>query len=229
LHILIIEDTQEIASNIFDFLEPKGYVLDWAHTGTSGYDLASKNDYDVIVLDLMLPGMDGIEVCKRLRAEAHKTTPIIMLTARDTLEDKVTGFDVGADDYLVKPFALQELEIRIQALSRRAKPKEKNQLITIADLEYDPQTHIAKRNSKQLNLTATTIKILDLLMRESHRVVKREEIERTLWGDNPPDSDALRTHMHSLRTMLDKDADKPLLKTIRGIGYRIVDENDNPS
>jgi len=229
LHILIIEDNQEIASNIFDYLEPKGYILDWAHTGTIGYDLARKNRYDVIVLDLMLPGMDGIEVCKKLRTDALIFIPIIMLTARDTLDDKISGFDVGTDDYLVKPFALQELEIRIKALTRRANPKMPNQVITVGDLSYNPQTHIATRNAKQLNLTVTTLKILDLLIHETHRVVKREEIERALWGDNPPDSDALRTHMHALRHTLDKESDKPLLKTIRGIGYRLVDEDDIPA
>lgn len=227
MRILIIEDNQEIAGNIYDFLEPKGYILDWAHTGNNGYNLAQQNDYDVIVLDLMLPGMDGLEICTRLRTNDKKTTPIIMLTARDTLEDKITGFDVGADDYLVKPFALQELEIRIQALSRRAKPQEVNSLIQVGDLIYDQNTQIVTRNSRQLILTATTLKILSLLMRETHRVVKREEIEAEVWGDHPPDSDALRTHMHSLRNTLEQGEKQALLKTIRGIGYRLTDKNEN--
>lgn len=226
MHVLIIEDNQEIASNIFDFLEPKGYTLDWAHTGKSGFNLAKENSYDIIVLDLMLPEMDGIEVCKELREKEQITTPIIMLTARDTLDDKIAGFDVGADDYLIKPFALKELEIRIQALTRRANPIVQKKL-SIADLDYDAQTHIATRNTRKLNLTATTIKILELLMRETHRVVKREEIERALWGDNPPDSDSLRTHMHSLRSTLDQKHETPLLKTIRGIGYRLTDKNES--
>jgi len=226
VYVLIIEDNQEIATNIFDFMEPKGYTLDWAHTGKNGYELAKKNNYDIIVLDLMLPEMDGIEVCKKLRNKDNITTPIIMLTARDTLDDKVAGFDVGADDYLVKPFALQELEIRIQALTRRANPVIQKSL-QIADLHYDPQTHIATRNGRKLTLTATTLKILELLIRETHRVVKRGEIERVLWGDNPPDSDSLRTHMHSLRSTLDHKSEKQLLKTIRGIGYRLTDKNEN--
>ncbi len=226
MHVLIIEDNQEIASNIFDFLEPKGYTLDWAHSGKSGFNLAKENNYDIIVLDLMLPEMDGIEVCEQLRQKEHITTPIIMLTARDTLDDKIAGFNVGADDYLVKPFALQELEIRIKALTRRANSVAQKKL-SIADLDYDAQTHIVTRNSRKLSLTATTLKILELLMRETHRVVKREEIERTLWGDNPPDSDALRTHMHSLRNTLDQKHETPLLKTIRGIGYRLTDKNEN--
>jgi DNA-binding response OmpR family regulator len=149
-----------------------------------------------------------------------------MLTARDTLDDKIIGFDVGADDYLVKPFALQELEVRIHALTRRVSSTAQHKL-SIADLDYDPLTHTATRNTRKLNLTATTLKILELLMRETHRVVKREEIERALWGDNPPDSDSLRTHMHSLRTTLEKEQEKPLLKTIRGIGYRLTDKNEN--
>lgn len=226
MRVLIIEDNQEIASNIYDFLEPKGYILDWAHNGNNGLDFALKNDYDVIVLDLMLPGLDGLEICKRLREE-KKTTPIIMLTARDSLEDKITGFDTGADDYLVKPFALPELEIRIQALSRRANPVTVKKVLKIDNLHYDPQTHKATRGSRQITLTATTIKILELLMQQSHRVVKREEIEQEIWGDNPPDSDALRTHMHSLRNAVDQADEKPLLKTIRGIGYRLSENHGN--
>lgn len=227
MRVLIIEDNQEIASNIYDFLEPKGYVLDWAHNGNSGLDFALKNDYDVIVLDLMLPGLDGLEICKKLRVDAKKTTPIIMLTARDSLEDKITGFDTGADDYLVKPFALQELEIRIQALARRANPAISTAALKIANLSYDPQTHKALRGDRTLTLTATTIKILELLMRETHRVVKREEIEQEIWGDNPPDSDALRTHMHSLRNAIDQKDEQALIKTIRGIGYRLSDKHED--
>ncbi|MGD8568320.1 MAG: response regulator transcription factor [Gammaproteobacteria bacterium] len=220
MRILIIEDNTDLAANIFDFLEVKGYTLDAAADGITGLHLAVVNDYDVIVLDIMLPGMDGLTLCKKLREESGKQTPVLMLTARDTLDDKVTGFRAGADDYLVKPFALQELEVRLLALQRRGSgvPTDKLQ---VGDLTFDTDTLTVKRQDKTITLTPTGLKILELLMRKSPQVVSRPEIEYALWGEDPPSSDALRSHMHSLRLAVDHPFNSALIHTVHGIGFRM--------
>ena len=220
MRILIIEDNSDLAANIYDYLEEKGHILDAAADGITGLHLAIVNDYDAIILDLMLPGLDGLTLCKKLRDEAGKQTPVIMLTARDTLNDKLAGFATGADDYLVKPFALQELEVRLLALQRRnaGTPARKLQ---VADLTYDLDTLSVQRQNKPITLTPTGLKILELLMRKSPHVVTRREIEHLLWGDEPPDSDAIRSHMHTLRVAIDHPFDKALLHTVHGIGFRL--------
>ncbi|MCL5668784.1 MAG: response regulator transcription factor, partial [Gammaproteobacteria bacterium] len=194
--------------------------------GPAGLRLATTSDYDAIVLDVMLPGMDGIELCSRLRHDSGKATPVLMLTVRDSLQDKLHGFNSGADDYLTKPFALQELEARLQALARRgaAEAKQDAQL-QVADLTLDTQTLRVQRASRALNLSPISLKILRLLMEQSHRVVERREISAVIWGDSPPDSDALRAHMHILRNTIDQPFSVPLLHNVRGIGYRLVDPN----
>ncbi|MGD8559112.1 MAG: response regulator transcription factor [Gammaproteobacteria bacterium] len=222
MRILIIEDNTDLAANIYDFLEAKDHTLDAAADGITGLHLAVVNDYDVIVLDIMLPGIDGLTVCQKLREEAGKKTPVLMLTARDTLEDKVTGFHKGADDYLVKPFALQELEVRLMALQRRGSSAKTDKL-TVGDLSFDAHTLSVERQKKAITLTPTGLKILELLMRKSPQVVSRREIEYTLWGDEPPSSDALRSHMHSLRVAIDHPFDKALVHTVHGIGFRLED------
>ena len=220
MRILIIEDNSDLAANIYDYLEEKGHILDAAADGITGLHLAIVNDYDAIILDLTLPGLDGLTLCKKLRDEASKQTPVIMLTARDTLNDKLAGFAKGADDYLVKPFALQELEVRLLALQRRNAGTTTRKL-QVADLTYDLDTLIVKRQNKPITLTPTGLKILELLMRKSPHVVTRREIEHLLWGDKPPDSDAIRSHMHTLRVAIDHPFDKALLHTVHGIGFRL--------
>ena len=220
MRILIIEDNSDLAANIYDYLEVKGHTLDAAADGITGLHLAVVNDYDAIVLDLMLPGLDGLALCKKLREEAGKQTPVLMLTARDTLSDKLTGFSMGADDYLVKPFELQELEVRLLSLQRRNAGTLSRKLI-VADLSFDLDTLTVKRQDKTITLTPTGLKILELLMRKSPNVVSRKEIERILWGDEPPDSDAIRSHMHTLRTSIDRPFDKALIYTVHGIGFRL--------
>ena len=183
-----------------------------------------QNAYDVVVLDLMLPDMDGTEVCTQLRDQGCHL-PILMLTARDTLDDKLVGFGSGADDYLVKPFALQELEVRLQALGRRGQGEFGNVHLSIADLEFNSATLKIKRGGNDIELPPIPQKILELLMRQSPRVVARRKIERHIWGDDLPETDSLRAHLHTLRSLIDKPFTKPLLQTVRGLGYR-VDEPD---
>lgn len=224
--ILIIEDNPDIVANIYAFFEPKGFELDNAHNGLSGLALASSNRYDVILLDVMLPGMDGTKLCKTLREELHNKTPVLMLTARDTVLDKVAGFDSGADDYLVKPFSLVELEARIKALIRRNQDEHFQHTIEVGRLCLNTEQHSIKREDKLLKLTPTGFKILHTLMSASPRVVSKTELEEKVWGQDVPSSDALRTHLHSVRAQVDKPFAKPMIITIAGVGYQIVDPDN---
>jgi len=221
MRVLIIEDNSDLAANIFDYLEARGHTPDAAGDGITGLHLAVTQDYDVIVLDVMLPGMDGFTLCRKLRDEAGKHTPVLMLTAKDTLEDKLAGFRSGSDDYLVKPFALQELEARLLALSRRGTAPSAQHVLRAGDLTFNPATLEIKRAGKNLSLTPTGMKILELLLRRSPHVVTRRELEHAVWGDSPPDSDALRAHMHTLRAAVDHPFDTPLIHTIHGVGFRL--------
>ncbi|MBF0628052.1 MAG: response regulator transcription factor [Magnetococcales bacterium] len=224
MRILFIEDHADLAANLADYFEDKGHVVDVAMDGVTGLHLALVNPYDILVLDLMLPGMDGITLCHKLRNEARGHMPVIMLTARTTLDDKVAGFASGADDYLVKPFELKELELRILALTKRASGRLTQRILQVADLEFNLDTLQARRGSRSLELPAIPLKILELLMLRAPAVVERREIEHAVWGDSPPDSDALRVHMHSLRAAIDapRSGALPLLHTLRGIGYRLA-------
>ncbi|MDE4453932.1 response regulator transcription factor [Psychrobacter sp. DAB_AL62B] len=221
--ILIIEDNPDIVANIYAFFEPKGFVLDNAHNGLSGLALAASNRYDVILLDVMLPGMDGTKLCKTLREELHDKTPVLMLTARDTVLDKVAGFDSGADDYLVKPFSLVELEARIKALIRRHQDEHFQHSIEVGKLSLNTEEHSIERENKLLKLTPTGFKILHTLMSASPRVVSKTELEEKVWGQDVPSSDALRTHLHSVRAQVDKPFDKTMIVTMPGVGYQIID------
>tara|TARA_R110000782_G_scaffold62155_2_gene127828 strand:+ start:942 stop:1631 length:690 start_codon:yes stop_codon:yes gene_type:complete len=222
MRILVVEDHRDIAENIADYFEPKGHALDFAVDGIGGLHLALTQDYDVIILDLMLPLMDGLEVCRKLRENGKNTTPVLMLTARDRIANKIEGFQAGADDYLLKPFAMAELEVRLQALHRRASGRLNSTVLRIADLEFDPDTLIAKRSSQALKLNPTTRALLRVLMENSHRVVPRAELEQVLWGEDPPEGDVLRAHIHTLRSVVDKPYPLKLIQTIHGAGYRIA-------
>ncbi|MDX1569052.1 MAG: response regulator transcription factor [Xanthomonadales bacterium] len=221
--ILLVEDNQNIAEMVGEYLERQGYMLDFAADGVTGLHLAVTNSYDLIVLDLMLPGMDGIEVCRKLRQDAKKSTPVLMLTARDTLEDKVEGLEVGADDYLIKPFEVRELEARIAALIRRARRQVSNEVLQVGDLTLDTGTLRLTRDGEELSVSPIGLKLLTILMRESPRVVPRRDIEREVWGDILPDSDTLRSHLYNLRKVIDKPFERPLLHTIHSAGYRLAD------
>jgi DNA-binding response OmpR family regulator len=222
IRLLIIEDNPDIVENITDFLESKGYVLDFAMDGLGGLHLALTHDYDVIVLDLMLPGMDGITLCRKLRREADKQVPVIMLTARDTLDEKLLGFEAGADDYLVKPFALKELEARIKVQARRRTAE--NKILCIADLKMDLGTFEVSRQGKTIELNNTCTAILKLLMEAAPNVVSRKDLENHLWGDMPPSSDVLRSHMYTLRKKIDKPFEHAMIETVHGVGFRLNPE-----
>ena len=222
IRALIIEDNQDITANLYAFLEPLGYELDCSANGHIGLEMAVAGTFDVIVLDIMLPGMDGLAVCRALREEHVDPTPILMLTARDTVADRVTGLDCGADDYLVKPYSMKELDARLRALVRRARGRQTRSVLCWEDIELDPAAHSATRSGVPLRLSPTGFVILETLLRAAPAVVPRTELEQAIWGDFPPDSDALRTHIHELRQKLDKPFTCPLLKTIPHVGYTLV-------
>ena len=221
MRILVIEDNTDIAANLGDYLEERGHSVDFAADGVTGLHLAVVNDFDAIVLDLNLPGMDGVEVCRKLRNDARKQTPVLMLTARDSLENKLAGFDSGADDYLIKPFALQEVDVRLNALARRGRGP-KPRVLTTGDLEYNLDTLEVRREGKLLQLNPTALKILQSLMDASPAVVTRQELETRVWGEELPDSDSLRVHIHGLRAVIDKPFGTQMIQTRHGIGYRIA-------
>ena len=226
MRILIVEDNMDMAENISDFLEASGHVTDFAIDGVNGLQLALTETYDVIILDLMLPGMDGLDVCRELRRKADTYVPVLMLTARDTLDDKLLGFDCGADDYLVKPFALQELSARLQALTKRESFGSIKSL-KVFDLVLDLGTLTVQRAGDPIELNKVCVTILTMLMQASPKVVSRQELEFALWGDAPPASDALRSHMYTLRRKVDKPHAVALIHTIHGQGYALRGDDES--
>ena len=229
--ILLVEDHRDIAEMVAAHLERDDFVIDYADNGNLGYNLGKENSYDAIVLDVMLPGIDGLTVCKKLRTENDVRCPILMLTARDTLEDKLMGFEVGADDYLLKPFDLEELSARLKVLIRRTQTKSVNQKLQVADLILDQNTQKVFRNEQEVILTPICRKILSILMTESPGVVHKKVIEKFIWSDSPPDSDALRSHIYALRKSVDKPFRSPLIHTVPSVGWRLqaVDEDRKAS
>lgn len=223
IRALIVEDNRDICENIAAYLEKHSYILDFAYDGISAMHLALTNPFDVIVLDLMLPGMDGLSFCQKLRTEAKVETPVLMLTARDTLDDKLKGFAAGADDYLIKPFALQELHARLQALYKRSHGKTDN-LLTVGELTLNRSTLQVHRAGRRVDLTPACMKLLQRLMEEAPSVVARDALETLLWADEHPDGDALRSHMYKLRQAIDRPFDRPLIHTVHRIGYRIAED-----
>lgn len=225
MRVLLIEDNPDLADNMLDYLGLQGCQVEHAATGTLGLERALGATWDVVILDLMLPGLDGLELCKRLRAQAEHRTPVLMLTARDTLEDKLAGFEAGTDDYLTKPFSLEELFARLKALGRRAPttlPPAEPLTLRVADLSMHLGTLEVARAGTPLHLNAACFKILKELLLASPNVVTREHLEEVLWGDWHPASDVLRTHVYELRRLVDKPFEAPLIHTIRGVGYRLV-------
>lgn len=223
MKLLVVEDNKDILSNLHDFLTIKGYVVDCADNGLTALHLISSQTYNLIILDIMLPGVDGLTICDSLRNNAHLDTPVIMLTAKDQIEDKLKGFESGADDYLVKPFDLSELLVRIEAILRRTIKSSKASLLKLADLEFNLNTMLVSRAGQTINLNPASMKLLKKLMLESPNVVKKEVLEELLWGDNLPDKDNLKAHIYLLRNKIDKPFHYRLLKTIHGIGYQLLD------
>lgn len=220
LRVLVIEDNPDVAANISDYLEDKGHVIDFAYDGISGLHLAITQPIDVIVLDVMLPGMDGMTLCRRFRKDSDKSTPILMLTAKDTLDDKLDGFDAGADDYLLKPFALEELEARLQVLLRRSQ-RSASSVIEVGGVCVDMAQRLVTNEGKPVKLNRTCYSILLELMRAAPSVVAREDLEHLLWSDFKPASDVLRSNIYALRKALDSPGKESLIKTVVGVGFKM--------
>jgi DNA-binding response OmpR family regulator len=226
MRILLIEDHQDIAANIAEYFGARGDTVETATTGRTGLELARSQPFDAIVLDIMMPDLDGLAICRQLRSSPGTHIPILMLTAKDLLSDKIAGFEAGADDYLVKPFSLLELSARLTALTRRSVATPLPHSIVVGNLKFDVDTLEATRGDQPIKLNPTTRRILLFLMQNTHRVVNREELEQLLWGAPAPSSDVLRAHMHALRNVLDKNFDAKLLHTIHGTGYRLAMQHE---
>lgn len=222
LRVLVIEDNQDVAANIGDYLEEKGHVVDFAMDGILGLHLAVTQPIDVIILDIILPGMDGMTLCRQFREKAETPAPVLMLTAKDTLEDKLDGFNAGADDYLLKPFALQELEARLQALVRRF-GQDVSRVVTVGALSVDMGRRRVTVDGKPVRLNRTCFRILVELMRSAPDVVTREDLEHLLWGDTRPASDALRSHIYALRRAIDSPCEASYIETVTSVGFRLRD------
>lgn len=219
--ILIIEDNRPLASNIIEYLESEGFDCDYAERGDHGLELASNGNYDAIILDIMLPKLNGLQLCQKLRESANNT-PVLMLTARDTLEDKLQGFDKGADDYLVKPFDLPELVARIKVMLRHR--HHVSECLQLGDLSMDIARHKVTRNGVPIDINPVCWKILEALLRVSPDVLSRQKIEQLIWQDQPPDSDALKSHIYQLRKAIDKPFTSALIHTVRGVGIVLKQE-----
>lgn len=219
MRILIVEDNADLALSISEYLELQGHLCDFAYNGKAGLVSAQKEEYDIYVFDIAMPLMTGLELCQILRSELKDHTPVLFLTARDTLDDKLKGFSVGADDYLVKPFELKELNARLRAINNRH--TNRDNLLTIEDLSVNLDTGIVTRSGTTITLGPNLYTLLVALLKRSPALVSRQELEYILWGETPPDSDSLRSHIYKLRNQIDKPFKYPLIKTVKGRGFKI--------
>ncbi len=225
MRILIVEDDKTIATNLYDYLQSRGHLVDAAADGVTGLHLAVTQPFDAIVLDLNLPGIDGATLCRRLREDARRDTPVLMLTARDTLEDKLAGFAHGADDYLVKPFSLREVEARLAALHKRHAGRVTPRELKVGELSFDPRTLSVRFGGAPVKLPPKGIRLLEILMGEPGRVFSRAELETAVWGDEQPTSDTLRSQMHILRRALTAAGGRDPIETVHGLGYRLAEDD----
>ncbi len=221
MRVLIVEDEPDLAATIGDFLELNQHQVDFAGSGESALALVGDNEYDAMLLDINLPRKDGLDVCAELRSSGNPI-PVLMLTARDTVDDIVVGFERGADDYLVKPFALEEMLVRLQAVTARGRRKDTG-TINIEDLEIDLLKQTARRQGRSLKLNSLQFELLKTLALASPGVVSRETLEFMIWQDETPKQGALRMQIHRLRNIVDKDFKHPLIETVHGQGFRIGD------
>lgn len=219
MRILLVEDNTDLAASIVDYLEMQQHICDLASNGDAGLQATLANQYDMYIFDIAMPKMDGLTLCQTLREKYHDYTPVLFLTARHTLEDKQAGFAVGADDYLVKPFDLSELLMRIEAIYNRYIGI--CQKVTLADLVVDLKAETVIRAGNEIALSPYTYKLLVILMQRSPEVVLRPELEHLVWGDELPDSDSLRSHIYKLRNKIDKPYNSTLIKTVKGRGFSI--------
>ena len=225
--ILIVEDNPDVAGILADFLESLGAIVDFATNGEHGYQLASDGNFDAIILDLMLPKMDGLTVAENLRNQGC-ATPILILTALDTKQDLLKGFSSGADDYLPKPFDLDELAARLTALIKRHRGNVAKGVLRYGPLELNTAEHSAYRNGQKLVITPTCYQILQLLMNRAPNIVKREEVIQLLWGEQTPNADSLRSHMYQLRNQVDKPFDFPMITTVPKVGFKLETQPNAP-
>ncbi len=224
LSVLLVEDDLDLAMTIVDYLALQDVRCDHAGNGASGLQLIRDHRYDVILLDLNLPRLDGLTVCREVRS-AGDDTSILMLTARDQLADKVEGFESGTDDYLVKPFALQEMLVRVRALAQRRSGQVR--LLRCADLDMDLAEHSVRRGGKPLKLSPTLWRLLETLLRASPSTVSRRRLEEAVWGDEPPDSNSLKVHLHHLRKAVDHGFEAALIHTVHGQGFALRENDDD--
>ena len=222
MRVLIIEDDLDIATNLCEFLESRGNAVDIARDGVSGMHLATSGDFDAIVLDLGLPGMDGLRLCNKLRRDARQDVPVLILTARDVLDDNLAAFDCGADDYLVKPFALREVEARLKALVSRRRGRVIDRRLVFGTIEFDMSSLAVAVDGRPVHLSRKCLRLLEMLMSAPNRVYSRAELEQALWGDEQPQSDSLRSHMHLLRRALTDAHGHSPIETVHGVGYRFA-------
>ncbi|MEO2280932.1 response regulator transcription factor [Pseudoalteromonas pernae] len=221
--VLVVEDTHDIAIQLCDFLERKGFLVDYASTGKQAIRLATEHIYDVIVLDLMLPDIDGTQVCKEIKQTCDTLVPVLMLTARDSIEHKVEGFGAGADDYLTKPYVLEEVYLRCIALARRNKLHH-TKVTEIGDLKINISTKEVERQGQVIKLSSKDFEILCLIAEAYPNAVSKRQIVEKIWGSDAPETDAVRSHMYTLRNAVDKPFDVPMIVTVHGIGFRLIAE-----
>ncbi len=220
MKILIIEDRTELAEQLGDFLGSLGWCIDFSFTGKQGVTLALANEYDLIILDLNLPDIDGTEVCKVIKSQSQVNIPILMLTARDSFAEKVKGFDFGADEYLTKPYDLRELALRCKVLSRRQELYQSNKVV-LGDLMLDLNENKVFRSDQEIILNKTSFSILLMLAKAYPNPVSKSRIMHEIWGDSPPDTNALKSHIYNLRTAIDKPFSNKVVKTIVSVGYKL--------
>ena len=220
MKLLLVEDHPAIVQNLLDYLDPERYEVEVVTNGEEALAATADRRYDLILLDLMLPTIDGLTVCRRLRSEQGCDTPVLMLTARDTLPDRLEGFRAGTDDYLTKPFALEELEARICALSRRGPLRDAGDLC-VGPLSINVRRREVRREGRRVETSPTGFRILLALVKAYPNVVERDDMERLLWADQPPGPDALRAHVAALRKVVDKPFGEPLIETLYGVGLRL--------
>jgi DNA-binding response OmpR family regulator len=222
MNILLIEDERHLTTLLQRVLVEESNTVEIAYDGTTGLSKGLNGTYDVIVLDIMLPGCDGMHVCRQLR-QRHIQTPILMLTARESVEDRVAGLRAGADDYLIKPFAMKELLARIDALDRRNHGMEEREILRIGDLTLDVREHVARRGEEEIELTLKEFALLEFLMRHPGQVLSRNQIMDHVWSyESDAVSNIVEIYIHYLRDKIDRGYDKTLIKTVRGVGYRIT-------
>lgn len=221
MKVLIVDDSHDIVETIMDYLELEGITADCAYNGQSAINLLAEQHYDVIVMDIMMPKLDGLNTVKKLREEVYCSTPILFLTAKDTLQDKIAAFTSGGDDFLNKPFAMEELCLRLHSLANRG-PRLDVGMLRFADISLNLQTQQATRAGQAIKLSKIQLTLLKVLLKHAPAIVSKEVLIEAVWGEDAPSSDSLRSHIYGLRSALDKHFTKTRLETIHGQGYKLI-------